>query len=62
VDSRDVNFVKKIKQALSESRGRTVYCSLGLMHIAKIGRQFTDLRVFMLLPRSSLPGWVQLDG
>jgi len=62
VDSRDVNFVKKIKQALSESRGRTVYCSLGLMHIAKIGRQFTDLRVFMLLPRSSLPDWVQLDG
>jgi hypothetical protein len=58
---RDANFVKRIKETWRKSKDRVVYCSLGLMHIAKIRTEFVGQGVFLLLPRTSLPDWVESD-
>jgi hypothetical protein len=49
---RDANFVNRIREIWSTSNVRTVYCSLGALHIGTFYREFVG-KVFLLLPHST---------
>ncbi len=58
---RDANFVNRIREIWSTSNVRTVYCSLGALHIGTFYREFVG-KVFLLLPHSTrMPNQVGLS-
>jgi hypothetical protein len=61
VPESDRIYRSRINEQWSRSKDRAVFCSLGLMHVAKIGLKMVGEGVFMLLPRTSLPDWVESD-